>query len=384
MIAPKLVPLVLKQAWRARTRSLLTIAGVTVAMFLFAAVQAMQAGVEAATNARADDTTLVVYRKDRYCPFTSRMPQSYEQRIRRVSGVESVVPMKIVVSNCRTSLDVVTFRGVPEREFLNTSAPSFEIITGSVGDWERRTDAALLGETLATRRRLKVGDRFEAAGITAYVAGILRSAEPQEQNVAYVHLDFLQYASGSRSGGIVTQFNVRVSDPTRLDEVAAAIDEIFAPAQEPTATSPEKAFVARAAADVIEIVGFMRWLGWGCLAAVLALVGNAIVLSAQDRIREHAVFQTLGFCGHQIARLIIAEGLLLSITGAVVGCVTALAFLSYSALALSVESHSIPVKPTPSIFAWGILIAAAVGVLAGLVPAWQAARREIVTCFRST
>lgn len=383
MIAPKYVPLVLKQVWRAKTRSLLTIAGVSVAMFLFAAVQAMQAGVEAATAAQADDTTLVVYRKDRYCPFSSRMPQSYEQQIRQIPGVAAVVPIKIVVSNCRTSLDVVTFRGVPETEFVASFVPEFTLVAGSVAEWQRRSDAALLGETLAKRRGLRVGDRFEAAGITAYVAGVIRSDEPQDQNVAYVHLGFLQEASGTRTGGIVTQFNVRVSDPTDLDSVAAAIDANFAAAQEPTQTSAEKAFVARAAADIIEIVNFMRWLGWGCLAAVLALVGNAIVLSVQDRIREHAILQTLGYRGHQIARLIVSEGLLLSVSGAVLGCAAALGFLSYSALAFTVESHSIPMKATPTVFLWGVLVAAAVGVVAGLVPALQAGRREIVTCFRA-
>ena len=383
MIPARYIPLVWKQVWRAKARSLLTISGVTVAMFLFAAVQAMQAGVEAATRMQAGDTTLVVYRKDRYCPYSSRMPQSYEQQLRQVPGVEAVVPIKIVVSNCRTSLDVVTFRGVPRDPFVKAFVPTFDVVAGSVEEWKRRSDAALLGEVLATRRGLKVGDRFEAAGITVYVAGVIRSPEPQDQNVAYVHLDFLQYASGSRSGGIVTQFNVRVSDPGRLEEVAQAIDTEFAPAQEPTQTSAEKAFIARAAEDIIEIVGFMRWLGWGCLAAVLALVGNAIVLSVQDRIREHAILQTLGFRGHQIARLIISEGLLLSMTGAVVGCAGAAMFLSSSALAFTVESHSIPVKATPAVFIGGVLIAATVGVLAGLMPAWQAARREIVTCFRA-
>jgi putative ABC transport system permease protein len=278
---------------------------------------------------------------------------------------------------------VVTFRGVPSQAFVDSFAQSFELIDGSIAAWESRSDAALLGETLATRRGLRVGDRFEAAGITVYVAGVIRSPQAQHQNVAYVHLDFLQYASGSRAGGIVTQFNVLVSDPSRLEEVAAAIDDQFASAQEPTSTSAEKSFVARAASDVIEIVGFMRWLGWGCLAAVLALVANAIVLSVQDRIREHAVFQTLGFRGHQIARLIVMEGLVLSVTGAVIGCVAALAFLGYSALALSVESQSIPVKASPDIFLWGVAIAAAVGALAGLAPAWQASRREIVSCFRA-
>lgn len=383
MIAPRFIPLILRQVWRARARSLLTIAGVAVAMSLFAAVQAMQSGVQAATQRQADDTTLVVYRKDRYCPFTSVMPQSYEQQIQQIPGVASVVPMKIVVNNCRTSLDVVTFRGVPRDDFLDAYASRFTLLSGSYADWRRRSDAALLGETLATRRGLKVGDRFEAAGITVYVAGIMQSSEPEDQNVAYVHLDFLQFASGSRSGGIVTQFNVNVTDPSRLDGVAAAIDAHFETAQDPTYTSAEKSFVGRAAADVVEIVGFLDALAWGCLVAVLALIGNAIVLSVQDRIKEHATFQTLGFRGHLIARLIICEGLVLSIAGAVVGCAFSIGFLMYSALAISLDGHSLPIQATPGAFLTGVCFAAAMGVVAGAFPAWQASRRDIVSCFRA-
>lgn len=383
MIALRFIPFVFKQVRRARMRSLLTIAGVAVAMFLFAAVQAMQTGVELATAAQADDTTLVVYRKDRYCPYTSQMPQSYEQQIERIEHVASVTPIKIVVSNCRTSLDVVTFRGVPKDNFASGAARNFDVIEGSLNDWQARGDAALLGETLARRRGLKVGDRFEAAGITSYVAGVFRSEEPQHQNVAYVPLEFLQFASGSRAGGIVTQFNVTVSEPDKIDQVSQAIDEVFASAQEPTSTSSEKAFVARAATDVIEIVGFMRYLGWGALAAVLALVANAIILSVQDRIREHAILQTLGYRSSQVAGLILAEGLVLSLVGAVIGCVVAIAYLHVSSLALSVESHTIPIVASPMILLTGIIIAAATGILAGLVPAWQAGSRDIVSCFRA-
>lgn len=383
MLAPRFLPLVLKQVVRHRLRSTLTVCGVAVAMFLFTAVQSMQAGVEAATVTNATDTTLVVYRKDRFCPFASRMPQSYAEQIKRIPGVASVVPIKIVVNNCRTSLDVVTFRGVPEEPFLAGYAPKLRLLSGSLDDWKRRSDAALLGETLAKRRGLKVGDRFEAAGITVYVAGVIQSDEPQDENVGYTHLDFLQFATGSRSGGIVTQFNVKVTEPSQLEPVATAIDERFAHDQDPTWTTPEKAFVARAAADVIEIVGFMKWLGWGCLLAVLALVGNAIVLSVQDRIREHAVLQTLGYRGNLIARLIVTEGLVMSLVGGLAGCALAAWILSRSALALSVDALSIPVQSSPALFVWGLAIAALLGVLAGLVPAWQAGRREIVTCFRA-
>jgi putative ABC transport system permease protein len=377
------LPLVLKQVVRHRLRSLLTIFGVTVAMFLFTAVQSMQSGVEAATVSNATDTTLVVYRKDRFCPFASRLPESYFEQIKRIPGVESVVPIKIVVNNCRTSLDVVTFRGVPEEPFIEGYAPKLRLLSGSFDDWRKRSDAVLLGETLARRRGLKVGDRFEAAGITVYVAGVVHSDEPQDENVGYTHLDFLQFATGSRAGGIVTQFNVKVKEPSQLEPVAAAIDEVFAADQEPTKTSPEKAFVARAATDVIEIVGFMKWLGWGCLAAVLALVSNAIILSVQDRIRDHAVLQTLGFRGGLIAKLIVSEGLVLSLAGGLLGSAAAAVIVAHSGLALSVDALSIPIKSGLSVFAWGMVLASALGVLAGLAPAWQASRREIVACFRA-
>ena len=186
-------------------------------MFLFTAVQAMQRGVTLATRETARDTTLIVYRKDRYCPATSVLPQDYRSRIERIEGVVSVLPVKVVVSNCRTSLDVVTFRGVPKEEFLTERAASLEIIAGSAREWLRRTDASLLGETLAKRRGLVPGMRFDAAGITSYVAGIIRSDEAQDQNVAYTSLEFVQLA-GRDELGIVTQFNLKVSDPLLQDQ----------------------------------------------------------------------------------------------------------------------------------------------------------------------
>jgi putative ABC transport system permease protein len=378
----RLIPVVVKQVTRHRLRSALTIGGVAIAMFLYSGVQAMQSGVEAVTQASAKDNTLIVYRKDRYCPFTSRMPESYIQRISEIPGVASVVPMRISVSNCRTSLDVVTFRGVPPESFLEEYGRRISVVAGSIEDWKRRSDAALLGRTLADRRGLSVGDRFDAAGVTVYVAGVVESDEPEHRNVGYTHLDFLQYATGSKSGGYVTQFNVRVDDPSKLDAVAAAIDAEFAADQEPTHTRSEQAFVAQAAGDVMEIVGFTRWLGWGCLAAILGLVGNAIVLAVQDRIRDHAVLQTLGYTTSQVAGMILAEGLLLSVLGGLIGSVLATGLLHWGRWSISVEGISVPIASSTLVAVSGLAMSILLGVLAGLIPAWQASRREIVECFR--
>ena len=378
----KFLPVVLKQVTRHRTRSALTVAGVATAMFLFTVVQALQRGVAEATEAKRGDTTLIVYRENRYCPFTSRLPEYYRGRIEKVAGVKSVVPMRIIVNNCRASLDVVTYRGVPTEDF-GAMASKFTYVSGSFGEWTKRTDAALVGETLAVRRGVQVGETLDAAGITTYVAGIIRSGEPQDQNVGYVHLPFLQRAVDKEGDGIVTQFNVKVDDPSRMEDVARAIDEQFRADPEPTYTQPETAFVARAAGDIVEIVRFTKILGWACLAAVLGLVGNAIVLSVQDRIKEHAVLQTLGFRSWLIARLIVTEGLVLSLAGGGVGALVAWGFVRWGRFSLSMDGVSMSISTSTAVVAVGLAMSAALGVLAGLVPAWQASRREIAACFRA-
>ncbi len=382
MIPTRLIPLAAKQVWRHRTRSLLTVAGVAVAMFLFVAVRTLQHAVTEATTAAAADSTLIVYRENRFCPATSRLPEYYGDRIARIPGVASVVPMKIVVNNCRASLDVITFRGLREED-LGAVGADWELIEGSLDEWRRRSDAALVGERLAARRGFKVGQSFVAAGVNVNVAGIVRSDEPQDQNVAYVNLEFLQRAAGSNGLGVVTQFNVTVSDPARADEVARAIDDEFRAEQEPTTTRSEKAFIAQAGADIVEIVGFTAYLGWGCLAAVLALVANSIVLSVQDRVKEHAVLQTLGFRAGLLARLIVSEGVIIGVVGGAFGTLLAGAFVRFGRFTLSTEGLSINITPDAWVIAAGLAISAGVGVLAGLVPAWQASRREIASCFRA-
>lgn len=382
MLNPRYFPLVMKQVLRRRTRSLLTILGVATAMFLFTVVEAIQAGMREATEQSAQDTTLVVYRENRFCPFTSRLPERYASQIESIPGVVSVQPMKVVVNNCRTSLDVVTYRGVVGDLFAKHHAPDLKLLSGSIADWLARGDAALVGETLATRRNLKAGDRFSANGVVVNIAGIFRSDEPQDQNVAYVHLDFLQRAPGVKQLGIVTQFNVKVSDPSKLKQVSEQIDAAFKTDQAPTTTRGEKAFISRAVGDLLELTRFTRWLSLGCVVAVLALVGNAIVLSVQDRVREYAVLQTLGFKSGLLARLIISEGVVLSLLGGMLGTAAALILLKFGSYSLSNEGLSINFRAQPELLGIGLVLSMALGIAAGLVPARQASRAEIVTAFR--
>ena len=376
-----LLGLAWKQLVRHRIRSLLTVIGVASGMFLFTAVETLQRSLAKATEASAADTTLVVYRQNRFCPSTSRLPEHYADEIRRIEGVREVIPVQIVVNNCGASLDVITFRGVPEG-MLGKFAPEIQFVAGSQAEWQKHDDGALLGEVFASRRGLKPGDRFEAAGITIQVSGIIRSPFPQDNNVAYVKLPFLQRAS--RTGlGVVTQFNVRVTGQSKLAPVAKSIDERFHSDQQPTDTRPEKAFFAETASELIELIGFTRWLGVGAVLAVTALVANALMLIVRGRVKENAVLRTLGYPGRAIACLVISEGGLLGFLGGIAGVGLAAVFLRWQSFTLGNEGQTLAIRPDTTVVITGVLAALVLSILASLWPAWQAVSQSIVKNLRS-
>jgi len=370
----------LKQLIRHRLRTLLTVFGVAAGMFLFTAVETVQRSLATATESTAADTTLVVYRENRFCPATSRLPEHYSDEIRTIPGVREVIPIQIVVNNCGASLDVITFRGVPEGE-LRQYAPEISIISGDYSAWERRDDAALIGEQFARRRGLSPGDQFDAVGITVHVAGIIRSPFPQDNNVAYVKLPFLQQAS--RIGlGVVTQFNVRVHSSADLEPVAKAIDERFRSDQSPTNTKPEKAFFAETAGQLIELIGFTRWLGLGAVIAVVALVSNAIMLVVRSRIRENAVLRTLGYPARAIMFLVVSEGGMLGLAGGILGTGLAWFYLRWQSFTLGSEGHTLGIIPDPATALIAITAAFILGILASIHPALIAIRQPIVKSLR--
>lgn len=376
-----LIQLAAKQLLRHRLRTLLTVCGVASGMFLFTSVETLQDSLATATEETAADTTLVVYRENRFCPMASQLPEHYQDEIRKMDGVKEVIPIKITVNNCGASLDVITFRGVPEG-MLRKFAPEIEIIDGEESEWIKRGDGALLGEQFAKRRGLKPGDKFDAVGVTVHVAGIIRSPFPQDNNVAYVKLEFLQQAS-KMGLGIVTQFNVRVDKSSQLKPVAEMIDARFKSDQMPTNTRPEKAFFAEAAGQLIELIGFTRWLGIAAVLAVVLLVANAISLMVRSRVKENAVLRTLGYPSRAIMFLVLGEGGLLGLMGGISGAGLAWAFLRWQSFTMGSEGQTLAILPQVSTLIFAITAALLLGLIASIHPAFIAIRQPIVKSLRS-
>jgi putative ABC transport system permease protein len=375
----KYLPYVRKNILGHRVRTAMTVAGTAVLLFLFLFVSSVQEGLDRLLNAR--DDKLVVYQAYRFCPSSSQLPVFYEDPIRDVPGVKDVLPVKVVVSNCRASLDTVVFHGVDPKH-LPRARSHFRFRSGDWGAFAARTDAALVGRRIAERRGLTPGQSFTVAGVTVTVAGVFESDVSGEENVIYTHLPML-LNNRHHEEFHVTLYEVTLHDPQQSEQVAAAIDgKVRDRFQVPTETKPQKAHYQTALADLLDLIGMTRWLGLVCVGVVVVLVANSVVMAAQDRVKEHAVLQTIGYSGRRIFALMLAESCLISVAGGALGTAGCLAWLAWQPLSLSTEGVSIDFVASPTLAGWGLGLAILVGLVAGAVPAWQAGRREIVASLR--
>ena len=322
----RFAPYVLKTLWGHRARTVLTVSGSAVAISVFCFVGAVQEGLRRLTSDEDAQRTLIVFQENRFCPTTSRLPEDYARRIAEIPGVRSVLPVQVWTNNCRASLDVVVFHGVPSRQLRQ--ARQLSLLSGGWDGFHSRRDAALVGRSVVRRRGLETGDQYSIGEISVKVVGVFASPVPAEENLIYANLPFLQYTRGLDAAGLVTQHEVHLADNADPDEVAAAIDQSLRAGPVATITRRKGAFQASTLADLVDLIGFAHWLGYACVGLVLALVAATTVMSVQDRIQEHAVLQTLGVRPARVFRIVMAESLLLCALGGIPGTALALAALA--------------------------------------------------------
>jgi len=379
-LSGRFAPYVIKTLWRYRARTLLTVGGAAVAMFVFCFVGSVQEGLRRMTEDDDAQRTLIVFQENRFCPTSSRLPQDYVGRLQKLPGVADVMPVQVWTNNCRASLDIVVFNGAPPKQLRQ--ARDLTLISGNWSEFETRRDAAIVGSNVAQRRRLVPGSQFSIGEMSVKVVGVFSSPAPSEENIIYTSLDFLQYGRGQDFVGIATQLEVRPTEGTDPDELARRIDESLKSGQVATTTRRKGAFQASTLSDLIDLIDFAHWLGYACLALVLSLVATTTVMSVQDRIQEHAVLQTLGLRPSRIFRLVVAESMLVCTIGGLFGTAVALAALGWGGMAIGAEGVTIAFRPSTQLALLGCAISIGVGIVAGLFPAIQAARTPIVTALR--
>ena len=373
--------LVMKIIWRHRVRSMLTALGSAMAMFLFCFVGSIQSGLDDLIGQQEADRSLIVFQKNKFCPATSQLPEVYADAILEIDGVREVVPIQVFTNNCRASLDVVVFYGMPPEKVHEVR--DFTLASGSWDAFLSQQDAAVIGSAIARRRGISAGDTFSIGEYSVRVAGVYDSENQAEENYIYTHLDYLQRGDDAKSDGLVTQFEIVLRESADPAMVQEQVDTLFAVGQVETDTRMKGAFQQKSLGDLMQMIRMSGYLGYGCVGLLLILLMTTTLMSVQDRIKEHAVMKTLGYSQSNVFSIVLLETAIIGIIGGAIGIAAAVMAIISSGLAIGAEAVTIAFTPSLDLVLTGGVLLASGSMVAGIIPAWVASRTSIISALHA-
>lgn len=264
----------------------------------------------------------------------------------------------------------------------------------ALSDFQSNLDAAIIGQGLARKLGLKVGDRVTLES-PIYPSSSASGGEPWSFRVAGIY--------GSRSRAVDTQsflfryerLNEALAGTSRdqvgwlvsrtppgadPQETARAVDALYADADVQTLTQDERAFVSGFLGMVSTVLDVVTLLSLAILVIVLLVLANAMGLSVRERAREYASLKALGFGARDVMRLILLEGVFLSLIGVAIGAALSMCVIDLGVGRFFEENLTqfFPVfEVRPETLAGCAVLSLLLGVLAAAAPAWSAARAGV-------
>ncbi|WP_344892866.1 ABC transporter permease [Actinomadura meridiana] len=115
------------------------------------------------------------------------------------------------------------------------------------------------------------------------------------------------------------------------------------------------------------------------MSVIIAAVGviNTLALSVIERTREIGLLRAIGISRRQLRRMIRLESIMIAVFGAVLGMAIGVAFGAALQNALADEGLGVLAVPYGTLVVY-LVVAAVIGVLAALWPAWRAGRMDVL------
>ena len=378
--------LVLRNAFRHRLRTTLTIVGIIVAITAFGLlrtiVDAWYAGAEASSSAR------LITRSSVSLVFS--LPLNYAQKIRQVEGVSSVAWANWFGGVYVSERNFFAQFAISGASYLDMY-PEFVLSDGERKAFLADRVGAVAGRKLADKYGWKVGDQIPLRGTiypgtwTFTLRGIYDGAEAgTDTSTFFFHFDYLNESIKRlypRRGDQTGVFVERLRDPEAAAAVSQAIDTTFRNSLAETLTETEKAlqlgFVAMSEAILLAI----QAVSYVVIVIIMAVMANTMAMTARERYGEYATFKALGFSNGFVVMLIVAESLGIALLGGLLG--VAFTFPMADVFASSVGSILTGFRVSETTIGLQVGAAFVIGLVAAAVPAWNAARIRIVDGLRA-
>lgn len=373
---------------RNRLRTALTGAAVALATLLVCLLITMPAGLDAFVGRVASNTRISVVNR---AGLVYAMPYAFVRKVRRLPGVDDAMAV-VWFGGAYEQRGKLTFPSFAvEPEHFGNVYPDYKISADQLAAFRRYRDGAIVGLSTVRLYRWKIGQRVMLRSATwpvdldFRIVGVIPNPDLGGFYMSREYLDQALQAKGLPGLGIAGLIWVHVGRPEAVKPVLRMIDDLSRNTDAPTSSQTEKSFFSsflQTLRDFITVIIAVTALVSLCIVFIAA---NTASLAVRERSAEIALLKALGFGRRPIFSMLLAETMLLSTVAG--GAGVGLAFgLTWS---LRRFAGRIPELGPLGAFtvngrvvALGLGLALLVGVVAGIAPAWGAARRSVAETLR--
>lgn len=371
---------VVRNLFRRKTRTTLTLLSVLTAFLLFGLLQ----GVNVLFNAGADfigATRLITQAR---VSFTQPLPLRLLPKLEAVPGVAKVTWQQWFGGVWQDKTPIFAF-AVPANR-LAEAYPEWKMTDAEWQAFRTTRTGMIAGRVLADRYGWKVGTKVpigsnifpQKNGSKAWefdLVGIYDGKDEEWQKrtqQVFINFDYFDEANqfGSGRAGI---FVLKLDNPDVAQQVASTVDQMFENSPDETKTQTEKDFNIGFVKQLGDIGLIVRWILFAVFFTLLLVVGNTMAQSVRERVPELAILKTLGFRDGTVLGFVLAEALALCLIGGVVGMAIATALSKIVA-----ASGSFPLQVDGTVWAMAFAAMLLMSFAVGLLPALRAQRLKIV------
>ncbi len=375
-----------KNSLRNRRRSILTISSVAVSLCLLGVLIAIYHALFFGEATPGQALRLVTRHK---VSLAQPIPIAYEEKIRKVPGVKEVSAWNWFGGTYKDNRDQKNFFarfGVEPKAFLAIRTQMTMPEDQRKAFITERT-ACVISQDLAQKLNLKLGDRVTLTGdiypvnLELTVRGIFE--DPDATQSLFFNLDYLRDALPPARRNWNSTVAILADSPEDVPRIAKTIDDMFANSTPPTKTESEQQFALSFVAFLGNIKLFLLSICAAVTFTILLVSGNTMAMSVRERIKEVGVLKTLGYTNQTILGIIIGEAITIAVIGGFAGLILA-SFLTVAVgkagAAMVGQLHNLSMTPLTAAIAMGVAIL--IGFVSSFLPAWNAARTNILDSLR--
>lgn len=343
-------------------RTLLTASGVAIGVAMIVALLSLSAGIERSASGliHLGGSDLGLFQGGVGELTASSLPQSLGARVREQPDVADAAPIAVATGALPGVNSFLVF-GVEPGSFV------MRRLVFVAGRRPAGAHETALGDGAARQLGLHAGGLLALQSGVFRIAGIYHAGVPFEDQGAVLALPVVERILGRPGAATTIAVSLRSgADPAR---VGRALERSF----NGTVAISQPGQVARVDTNTLLIrKAAVVFVALALLIGGIAVM-NTMLMAVFERQRDFALLLAIGWPRRLVGALVLREGVLLSLVGALAGL-----GLGAGAMAVLVHVLSASTLVVPHLTLWtlarAVLVALAMGAVGSLYPAWRVTR----------